>query len=65
MRQTNMAMVQSLRDKLKQSQDLMREMNRSWEEKLRMAERMREENAKRLESLGVVDKVGGTLAREG
>lgn len=35
----------------------MREMNKSWEEKLLLAERMREEHAKRQEALGVVDQV--------
>lgn len=56
--QSNVAVVQGLRQKLQQSQELMREMNRSWEEKLRLAERMREEHAKRQEALGVVDQVG-------
>lgn len=62
--QANMAMVQSLREKLQQSQELMRDMNRSWEEKLSIAEKMREENNRRLEALGVLDKVS-CVRREG
>jgi hypothetical protein len=55
--QSNVAVVHGLRQKLQQSQELMREMNKSWEEKLLLAERMREEHAKRQEALGVVDQV--------
>lgn len=39
----NMAEVSTLRDKLSQTQALMTAMNRSWEEKLRLAEKMRKE----------------------
>ncbi len=59
-----MAEVSSLRDKLSASERLMMEMNRSWSEKLRTAERMRAENAALLEAQGLsedVRKVGNRM----
>eukprot|EP00730_Choanoeca_flexa_P005630 TRINITY_DN11987_c0_g1_i1.p1 TRINITY_DN11987_c0_g1~~TRINITY_DN11987_c0_g1_i1.p1 ORF type:complete len:1495 (+),score=462.43 TRINITY_DN11987_c0_g1_i1:149-4633(+) len=47
--------VQSLREKLTQTQGLMTAMNRSWEEKLREAEKMRQENAKQMEASGMAN----------
>eukprot|EP00045_Choanoeca_perplexa_P016795 m.231199 g.231199 ORF g.231199 m.231199 type:complete len:1500 (+) comp17361_c0_seq2:265-4764(+) len=49
--------VQALREKLGQTQGLMAAMNRSWEEKLREAEKMRQENAKQMEASGVTQNV--------
>jgi hypothetical protein len=51
------AQVQALREKLGQTQGLMAAMNRSWEEKLREAEKMRQENAKQMEASGVSQNV--------
>ena len=49
-----LAEVQALRSKLTHSERLMADMNRSWEEKLRVSEQMRLANAKALEEQGVL-----------
>ena len=45
--------LQGLREKLASSEQLMAQINRSWEEKLRQSERIREENQRMLEYQGV------------
>ena len=55
------AEVQSLRAKLKESERLMSDMNRTWADKVREAERVRRENAKLLEEQGLMRREAGKI----
>jgi hypothetical protein len=49
-----LAEITALKEKLEANQRLMDEMNRSWEEKLELARKNREENALAMEAQGAL-----------